>query len=71
MEPTQRKGGRRRLFASSCKVIVTMDAEVYDRVYAVSREKRVSVPAVIRAAVDVALRHKNIESSLPADPPVA
>lgn len=65
-----RRGGRRRLFASSCKVIITMDAQVYDRVYAVARQQRVSVPAVIREAIDASLLHKNIESSHPASTPV-
>lgn len=58
-----RRGGRKRLFEQPCKVFLLLDAPMYDRVYAVSRARRVSVPEVIRRAVALALRHGNFPPS--------
>lgn len=54
-----RRGGRKALFKKSCKVFLLLDAPMYDHVYAVSRERRISVPEVIRRSVALSLRHIN------------
>lgn len=54
-----RRGGRQRMFKESCKVLLLLDAPMYDRIYAVSRQRRITVPEVIRRSVALSLRNTN------------
>lgn len=59
MAAAPRRRGRRRLFADSTRVLLLLDARVYDRLYAVARTHDLSVPEVIRRAVNLVLRNIN------------